>query len=79
MNSSQIKDQSHPKIVKTIFILDKSRRYSFDVNQNIKINLLKRMIALIGIGNVYQKEKKSCLTPVLFLHYQKRSGTGKSC
>ena len=44
MNSSQIKDQSHPKIVKTIFILDKSRRYSFDVNQNIKINLLKRMI-----------------------------------
>ena len=33
-----------PKIVKTIFILDKNRRYSFDVNQNITIRLLKSMI-----------------------------------
>jgi hypothetical protein len=44
MNSGQAEEQNHPKIVKTIFILDKTRRYSFDVNQNIKINLLKRMI-----------------------------------
>ena len=44
MNSSQTKELNHPKIVKTIFILDKDRRYSFDVNQNIKIHLLKRMI-----------------------------------
>ena len=35
---------SQPKIVKTIFILDKDRRYGFDVNQTITINLLKRMI-----------------------------------
>ena len=26
-----------PKIIKTIFILDKNRRYSFYVNQNITI------------------------------------------
>ena len=53
MSSGQIKDfqQSNPtlsknlpKIVKTIFILDKNRRYSFDVNQNITIRLLKNMI-----------------------------------
>ena len=44
MNSSQANELNHPKIVKTIFILDKDRRYSFDVNQNIKIHLLKRMI-----------------------------------
>ena len=36
--------QPLPKIVKTIFILDKDRRYSFDVNQNITIRLLKKMI-----------------------------------
>ena len=44
MKSSQAKDLNQPKIVKTIFILDKNRRYSFDVNQNIKIYLLKKMI-----------------------------------
>ena len=33
-----------PKIIKTIFILDKDRRYSFDVNQNITIRNLKKMI-----------------------------------
>ena len=31
-----------PKIIKTIFILDKNRRYSFDVNQNITIRNLKK-------------------------------------
>ena len=53
MSSSQTKSiqasnpftsSSLPKIVKTIFILDKNRRYSFDVNQNITIRLLKKMI-----------------------------------
>ena len=34
----------HPKIVKALFILDKNRRYGFDVNQNITIHLLKQMI-----------------------------------
>ena len=40
----QIPSSNNPKIVKTIFILDKNRRYSFDVNQNITIHLLKKMI-----------------------------------
>ena len=44
MNSNQANELNQPKIVKTIFILDKNRRYSFDVNQNIKIYLLKKMI-----------------------------------
>ena len=35
---------NQPKIVKTLFILDKNLRYSFDVNQNITIRLLKNMI-----------------------------------
>ena len=33
-----------PKIIKTICVLDKNRRYSFDVNQNITIRSLKKMI-----------------------------------
>ena len=33
-----------PQIRKAIFILDKTRRYGFDVNQNITIQNLKRMI-----------------------------------
>ena len=33
-----------PKIVKAIFIIDKDRRYSFDVNQTINIHNLKKMI-----------------------------------
>ena len=33
-----------PKIIKTIFILDKDRRYSFDVNQNVSIRSIKKMI-----------------------------------
>ena len=54
MNSSELKEnqnenqitsiKNHPKIVKAIFILDKNRRYGFDVNQNITIHLLKKMI-----------------------------------
>ena len=33
-----------PKIVKAIFVIDKDRRYSFDVNQTITIYYLKKMI-----------------------------------
>ena len=31
-----------PKIVKAIFVIDKDRRYSFDVNQTITIYYLKK-------------------------------------
>ena len=41
---NEISALNQPKIVKTLFILDKNRRYSFDVNQNITIRLLKNMI-----------------------------------
>lgn len=42
-----------PKIIKAIFILDKDRRYSFDVNQNITIHNLKKMIiAAAGLGKI---------------------------
>ena len=45
---------NHPKIIKTIFILDKNRRYSFDVNQNITIFLLKKMIdAAANLNNAH--------------------------
>ena len=44
LSFNQISSSPQPKIVKTIFILDKNRRYSFDVNQNITIRLLKKMI-----------------------------------
>lgn len=41
----------YPKIIKAIFIVDRDRRYSFDVNQNITIHSLKRMItAAAGLG-----------------------------
>ena len=41
-----------PKIVKAIFILDKDRRYSLDVNQTITIYYLKRMImAATALGS----------------------------
>jgi hypothetical protein len=33
-----------PKIRQTLFIVDKNRRYLFDVNQNIQIKKLKQMI-----------------------------------
>lgn len=39
-----------PKIRKAIFVVDKNRRYSFDVNQNITIHNLKRM--LIAAANL---------------------------
>ena len=43
-----------PKIIKTIFILDKNRRYSFDVNQNITIRNLKKMIdAAANLGRAH--------------------------
>ena len=32
----------YPKIRKAIFIVDKERRYAFDVNQNITISNLKK-------------------------------------
>ena len=48
MNTSNVNENQNqgnkPKIVKAIFILDKNRRYGFDVNQNITILLLKKMI-----------------------------------
>ena len=41
-----------PKIVKAIFIVDKDRRYSFDVNQTIKIHYLKKIIiAAANLGH----------------------------
>lgn len=39
-----------PKIRKAIFIVDKNRKYSFDVNQNITIHSLKKM--LIAAANL---------------------------
>ena len=43
-----------PKIIKTIFILDKDRRYSFDVNQNITIRNVKKMIdAAANLGRAH--------------------------
>ena len=45
--------QNYPKIIKAIFIVDKDRRYSFDVNQTITIANLKRIItaaAALGRG-----------------------------
>ena len=36
--------QNYPKIIKAIFIVDKDRRYSFDVNQTITISNLKKII-----------------------------------
>ena len=36
--------EQQPEIHQTLFIVDKNRRYLFDVNQNIKIKKLKQMI-----------------------------------
>ena len=36
--------QPLPKIRQTLFIVDKNRKYLFDVNQNIQIRKLKQMI-----------------------------------
>ena len=44
--------KSLPKIVKTIFIVDKNRRYSLDVNQTITIHYLKKIIiAAANLGH----------------------------
>ena len=45
--------QNYPKIIKAVFIVDKDRRYSFDVNQTITIASLKKIIiaaAALGKG-----------------------------
>ena len=43
--------QNYPKIIKAVFIVDKDRRYSFDVNQTITIaNLKKIIIAAAALG-----------------------------
>ena len=45
--------QNYPNIIKAIFIVDKDRRYSFDVNQTITISNLKKIItaaAALGKG-----------------------------
>ena len=52
----------YPKIRKAIFIVDKERRYGFDVNQNITIHSLKKMIiAAAGLGKnlrIYHEGKE---------------------
>ena len=41
-----------PKIVKAIFVVDKNRRYSLDVNQTITIHYLKKIIiAAANLGH----------------------------
>ena len=41
-----------PKIVKAIFVVDKNRRYSLDVNQTICIHYLKKIIiAAANLGH----------------------------
>ena len=47
------KDENYPKIRKVIFIIDKERKYSFDVDQNIAIYNLKMMIiSAASLGRV---------------------------
>ena len=47
------KDETYPKIRKVIFIIDKDRKYSFDVDQNIAIYNLKMMIiSAASLGKV---------------------------
>ena len=51
---TQVSQENLPKIIKTIFVLDKNRRYSFDVNQNIIIRNLKKMIdAAANLGRAH--------------------------
>ena len=45
-----------PKIIKVCFILDKNRKYFFDIDQNISINHLKKM--LISAANISNKKIK---------------------
>ena len=50
---SEKQDETYPKIRKVIFIIDKERKYSFDVDQNIAIHNLKMMIiSAASLGNV---------------------------
>ena len=51
MSSSEL-----PKIIKVCFILDKNRKYYFDINQNISINQLKKM--LISAANLTNQKIK---------------------
>ena len=44
MSQQKINTEELPKIRQTLFIVDKNRKYLFDVNQNILIKKLKRMI-----------------------------------
>ena len=49
-------NQQTPKIRQTIFHFDKNRRYLFDVNQNITIHTLKKMIiAAANLGKINVK------------------------
>ena len=49
-----MEQENLPKIIKTIFILDKNRRYAFDVNQNITIHNVKKMIkAAASLGRAH--------------------------
>ena len=51
--SYSAKSQDLPKIRQTLFILDTNRQYLFDVNQNVTIRNLKKMIAAAAnIGKV---------------------------
>ena len=55
---------NYPKIIKAIFIVDKDRRYGFDVNETITIANLKKMIMTFikklankGSTNKFQMER----------------------
>ena len=42
-----------PKIRKTIFIVDKNRKYTFDINEDIKLHTLKKMlISAANLGKI---------------------------
>ena len=74
-------NEQTPKIRQTIFHLDKNRKYLFDVNQNITIHTLKKMIiAAANLGKInikifhngieYTDKDTSCLDE-LFPNLQK--------
>lgn len=51
--SRDLNQKDLPKIRQTLFIVDKNRKYLFDVNQNITIHNLKKMlIAAANLGKV---------------------------
>ena len=45
MNPQNSLSKELPKIIQTLFIVDKNRKYLFDVNENILIKKLKKMIS----------------------------------